>query len=720
MMGGRLWTVVGAGVLLVGCSGSGGATPSTTSQPGATSAPVDLTSVAEATTTSTTAPPTTTVPPTTTAAPVPSVPAGMQFTAAPVATPADAAGLIGDGTTVVMMGTAPTTVRVCPRGVGGCTKVAKNPVVHVGSPTGGFNTVPVDDIAAYPLPTGYRQPNNGLTPVAVAKGSAGYVMAGNANIWDSNLFHNVAERAVLWFSPDAVAWQRVDLRDVVGDTNMMMHDVVSTDSGFIAVGEVTGAANLSQPSTGLVLTSGDGLNWTRGPDLALPWSVTLVQLVAHGNEVLLRGREYECTADSGAMNDFSLGGQDRLWGSADGGVTFTPVDLTSTGVASDMPAPPTDPSQCGPFGTAASYSWGFGLVDQADGTFVLGSKDGTKVSSSTDLLTWKSATLPGATPSKAVSAPVPTQRIVTSSPDGLFVLSLEQRRDETGAQLDFGLQVLGWKSTDHGATFTTLPATRPLKSALHGLVKLTNGSVASIATTRDPATGIVGPAMFVSTAGPLAAWGSCTPAPAADCSFATLAPATSFATMDLHGIDLTGVSLVAKDFDGANLTGASLAGAQVSGATFKGANLTGVSMAGLKLTDVDFTGATMQSTDFSDASLAGATLQGEILHGAVLAGASFELNPAVPSNDVDLSGMDLQRATFEGELGTTGVMQRTNFAGAQLGGASFRDVDLTGSNFDGASLVDQRGLNVIFASGVICPDGASYDPTKYGAAACRL
>lgn len=706
-------------MLLVGCSGNGSATPSTTAQPSATSTPVDLTSVAESTTTSTTT--STTLPPTTTTLPpVPTVPAGMQFTSAPVATPTDALGLIGDGTTMVIMGTVPSTIRVCPRGVAGCTQVARNPVVHVGSPSSGFNTVPVDDIAAYALPAGYRQPNNGLTPVAIAKGATGYVMAGNANIWDSNLFHNVAERSVLWFSPDAVTWQRVDLRDVVGDTNMMIHDVIATDSGFAAVGEMTGAASLSQPSTGLVLTSGDGLNWTKGPDLALPWSVTLVQLVAHGNQVLLRGREYECTADSGAMNDFSLGGQDRLWGSVDGGVTFTSIELASTGIASDMPAPPTDPSQCGSFGTASSYGWGFGLVDQAGQAFVLGSKDGTKVSSSTDLLTWKTATLPGGTPSKTVSAPAATQRIATSSPDGLFVLSLEQRRDDSGAQLDYGLQVLGWKSTDQGATFTTLPATRPLKSAVHGLIKLSDGSIVVIAAIRDSTTGLVGPAVFVSTAGPLATWGSCTPAPAADCAFATLAASSSFTTLDLSGIDLTGVSLVAKDFDGANLTGATLTGAQVSGATFKGANLTGASMAGLNLTDVNLAGATMQSTDFSDASLSGAALQGDVLHGAVLSGATFELDPTVPSNDVDLSGLDLQGASFEGQLGSAGVMQRANFSGAQLGGASFRDVDLTGSNFDGATFVDRRGLSVIFTSGVICPDGAASDPSRNGAAACRL
>jgi uncharacterized protein YjbI with pentapeptide repeats len=673
--------------------------------------------VADATTTSTTVAPTTTTVP-----PPPQVPAGMQFTAAPVAVPAGAYGLIGDGTSVVMIGAVDSTISTCPRGVGGCTTVARSPVVHVGTTSAGFTTVQVDDITTYPLPAGYRQPNNGLTGRAIAKGAAGYVMVGNANVWDSDLFHRVASRSVLWFSPDAAAWQRIDLRDVVGDTNMFMRDVVATDSGFVAVGEMTGAVDLSSPSTGLVLTSADGINWTKGPDLALPWSVTLQRVVAHGNQVLLRGLEYECTADSAAMNDFSVGGQDRLWGSADGGVTFTAIDLTTTGVAADIPAPPTDPSQCGDFGARSAYQWTLGFIDQADGTFVLGSRDGSAVSSSTDLSTWTSAVLPGGTATAGSSSSTPRggQRIATSSADGLFVLSLEQLRDYSGAQMTFGLQVLGWKSTDGGSTFAALPPTRPLKESQQGLIKQSDGTVALIATGHDPATGVDGPALFVSSAGPLVAWGACTPAPAADCAFATLDPSASFTGANLTGIDLSGTSLAGVNFDGANLSDATFAGAQLAGASFKNANLTGASVAGLMLGDVDFTGATLQQTDFSESTLASAMLLGGVLRGAVVLSTSFTLDPATPVNDADLSGLDLREAAFSGDVGTIGVMQRANFAGSNLGQTLFTNVDLTGSNFAGATLVDDRGRSVSFTRGVVCPDGAPVDTTVHGAAACRL
>jgi hypothetical protein len=531
----------------------------------------------------------------------------MQFTAAPVAIPAGAYGLSSDGTTVVMLGTVDSTIPVCARGVGGCTSVAHNPVVHVGTPSGGFNTVQVDDIANYPLPSGYRQPNNGLTARAIAKGATGYVMVGNANVWDSDLFHDVASRSVLWFSPDAAAWQRIDLRDVVGDTNTFMRDVVATDSGFVAVGEMTGAADLSSPSTGLVLTSADGINWTKGPDLTLPWSVTLQRVVAHRNQVLLRGLEYVCTADSSAMNDFSLGGQDRLWASADGGATFTPIDLATTGVAADIPAPPTDPSQCGDFGSRSAYQWTLGFIDQADGTFVIGSKDGSTVSSSTDLSTWTSALLPGGTPTAGSTSSTPSraQRIATSSADGLFVLSLEQLRDYSGTQMTFGLQVLGWESTDGGSTFAALPATRPLKDSQQGLVKQSDGTVALIATGHDPATGADGPALYVSSAGPLVAWGACTPAPAADCAFATLDPSASFTGADLTGIDLSGTSLAGVNFDGANLTDAKFAGAQLAGASFISAILSGATFKDADLTGANLAGATFvddqgHSVSFSD------------------------------------------------------------------------------------------------------------------------
>ncbi len=702
------------GVALVACSNSKSASPVTTLATLVTSTTAEPTTLPAVTAISTTELPTTTLPP------PPQVPAGMQFTSPPVAIPADALTLLGDGSTVIVTGTAPSTVPVCPRGSRGCTRVADNPVVHVGTAAGGFSTVAVDDIATYPLPSGYRQPNNGLRPAAIAKGAAGYVMIGNANVWDSDLFHRVASRSVLWFSPDAATWQRIDLRDVVGDTNMLMHDVVATDSGFVAVGEITGAADLSQPSTGLVLTSTDGVNWTRGPDLTLSWSVTLLGLVAHGNQVLLSGQEYECSTDSGAMNDFSVGGQDRLWGSVDGGVTFTAIDLAATGVAGDVPAPPTDPSQCGGLQANSNYSWSLGFGDEAGGTFVLGSTDGSMVSSSTDLSTWTTAPLPGGAPTAPGSGvKVPTRRIVTSSADGLVVLSLEARRGDDGVPSSFGLQVLGWKSMDAGHTFEALPITKPLKESLRGLIKL-GDSVGLVATSRDPASGVSGPALFLSTAGPLVAWDTCMPAANADCSFASLGASVSFSGGDFSGIDLSGTSLDGTKFDGANLTSATFTGANLAGASFKGANLTGASMTGLFLSNSDFTGASLQQTDFTNSTLPAAMLQGGALREAVLSGTQFILDAAVPLNDVDLSGMNLPLVSFSGDFGTVGMMQRANFAGANLARASFSRVDLSGANFAGATLIDEHGVNAFFSSDVICPDGAPPDASKVGGAACRL
>ena len=104
----------------------------------------------------------------------------------------------------------------------------------------------------------------------------------------------------------------------------------------------------------------------------------------------------------------------------------------------------------------SAYRWSLGFVDQADGTFVLGSSDGSTVSSSTDLATWTAAVLPGGTPtagSGASGTPIGGQRIATSTADGLFILSLEKLRDYSGTQMEFGLQVLGWQSTDGGSTF---------------------------------------------------------------------------------------------------------------------------------------------------------------------------------------------------------------------------------------------------------------------------
>jgi uncharacterized protein YjbI with pentapeptide repeats len=89
-------------------------------------------------------------------------------------------------------------------------------------------------------------------------------------------------------------------------------------------------------------------------------------------------------------------------------------------------------------------------------------------------------------------------------------------------------------------------------------------------------------------------------------------------------------------------------------------------------------------------------------------------------NDADLSGLDLREASFSGDVGTTGVMQRTNFSGSNLVQTLFDNVDLTGSNFAGAVLVDDRGYSVSFTGTLVCPDGAPVDTTVRGAAACRL
>ena len=230
---------------------------------------------------------------------------------------------------------------------------------------------------------------------------------------------------------------------------------------------------------------------------------------------------------------------------------------------------------------------------------------------------------------------------------------------------------------------------------------------------------------------------------------------------DLSGVDFTGSTflnanleranlmeaiLASCTFQGANLNWANLSGADVSYATFSGADLGGASLISATVEGTDFSTADLSSADltaldlsglnFSGADLGGARLEYANLGGADLNAA--DLNAAHLANanlsvadlreasliNADLSYSDLsgaaledanfQRANLEGatlrNLDLSGYAGWTDFTdarlvdvdavGFELQRRKFRNADLSGSNFSGASLL-VRLINAVLLDAVL-------------------
>jgi uncharacterized protein YjbI with pentapeptide repeats len=176
-------------------------------------------------------------------------------------------------------------------------------------------------------------------------------------------------------------------------------------------------------------------------------------------------------------------------------------------------------------------------------------------------------------------------------------------------------------------------------------------------------------------------------------------------TVNLHGMNLSGINLNGTNFTEANLagidfttagnaerlnfTGANLSGANLSrlpsryfeltGANLSGANLSRLSLGNKDLSNCNIQGAIVTGTDLSGANLSGCNMQGAIVTDAYLSGANF--------TGANLAGIDFT---------TAGNAERLNFTGANLSGANLsrlpsRYFELTGANLSGANL---SGLNL--------------------------
>jgi uncharacterized protein YjbI with pentapeptide repeats len=704
----RLLLLLAATTLIAACSGDdGGSSPTAAPNPSSTTAGSDAPVVTDGETT-------------TTLAPAPLLPAGAQLA------PDDQAMTIPSGTAVAerdgtfaVFSARQNGVKQCPNGgaVGAdCTIEQTDPWVSIGTPGGTFTDVQMDSAGTVPNPSGLGV-NTGLQVTAATDGPNGWVAVGAASYWDSLNYYVTSRRGLIWHSTDGTTWQRIDVRDIVGDTSVVMTSVTKTATGYVAVGDIAQPDLSAGPSRGFVLTSPDGITWTKTAELPRQWAVSTSRVIAGDSRIVVHGVEFVCDATAGAMNSFSVGAQFRAWASDDGGVTFSEVSLAGGAVTDPLP-PPTDPAACpNMYDEDEAYHSSAGFVALDGDRLVVASADGGSVAVTDDLTTWTVGELPDAIPDldpAIYTIKTPEVTGIYADDDGLVVVELQALRRKDGRQVDAARQLYSWRSTDNGATWELQPLARPTALSSDEIGTLGHTEAAGFFYLgRTEGQLVIRP----SDAGELVAWGECEPAAGADCRFVEV-DGLDAAGLDLTGIDLTGASLVNVDLTGTNLSGAVLRGTELfteEGAVWGGVDLTGADLTKAYLGGMDLAGANLTNAQIVDAYVPGtfvrATLTGATIDNVVV---NFTLEEN--AKNASLAGLTLTDVRFYGAVGGSS-MQGVDFSGVTFDDVSFRDIDLTGAIFTGAIFAEGE---VVFSSGVICPDGAPATEGVYDHTACRL
>ena len=182
--------------------------------------------------------------------------------------------------------------------------------------------------------------------------------------------------------------------------------------------------------------------------------------------------------------------------------------------------------------------------------------------------------------------------------------------------------------------------------------------------------------------------------------------AINLSSLDLRGIDFSGRMAIGASFAGTNLSGSNFRGATVQTSDLSGANLRNVDFTKANLTGSDFSGAYVNGANFSALDLrSGTTFQGLLQSTASwadgdLSGIRFSTQNMSGWN---LSGKNLAGAIFDSDfsLGVDATsLRNADLTGANLAGASFMDVNMTGSKLNNADLTgaDLRGATLTNAN----------------------
>ncbi|MEC5386807.1 DUF2169 domain-containing protein [Uliginosibacterium sp. H3] len=159
-----------------------------------------------------------------------------------------------------------------------------------------------------------------------------------------------------------------------------------------------------------------------------------------------------------------------------------------------------------------------------------------------------------------------------------------------------------------------------------------------------------------------------------------------------------------------------------SGGAFTGINLTGANLTGMNFAGRDFSGAHLEAIDFSGCDLSGCNFDKAVLARANLSRATLTGASLRDANlgEADLSDADFSNAVLEGAILRGAHFARARFVGANLqkinllGGADFREGDLSGANAADVVLLDAdlqglvcRNTNLDRAAFVRCKLGGA-------------
>jgi uncharacterized protein YjbI with pentapeptide repeats len=151
------------------------------------------------------------------------------------------------------------------------------------------------------------------------------------------------------------------------------------------------------------------------------------------------------------------------------------------------------------------------------------------------------------------------------------------------------------------------------------------------------------------------------------------------------------------EHDGADLRGADLSGARLARISLRGAILDSADLSGARLVHVDLSGASLR-----DANLERATFHHVSAAGAVLTDArcadSFWRQP-------DLTGADCTGSSWREALIGDGLLERAQFAGADLTWLRLVDCNCAGASFQGAEFEQANTANSRFT-------GAQFERAK--------
>ncbi len=149
---------------------------------------------------------------------------------------------------------------------------------------------------------------------------------------------------------------------------------------------------------------------------------------------------------------------------------------------------------------------------------------------------------------------------------------------------------------------------------------------------------------------------------------------------DLVQVDLSGRDLRGADFSGADLTGALLMGAVLVNCSFRDAIVEQANFVGADLAGADFTGCSGRQAILGQCNLRKAVFFSADLAGASLSGAEVV---GVDFRVAKLDGVRMLESNLTDCEFSRSSMRKADLTGARVGGAIFRDTDLSSASLRG-------------------------------------